>query len=50
MPKVSPDTERAIRAFAYYFEINQKDTEFWLRQWELSTLTKSKPTNKYPEE
>ena len=50
MPHISPETERAIRAFAYYHEIDQKSTEFWLRQWELSTLTKTRPTNKYPDE
>lgn len=49
MPQITEETERAIRAFAYYFDINQKETELWLNQWRLSTLTKSKPINKYPE-
>lgn len=49
MPQITEETERAIRAFAYYFDINQKETEFWLNQWRLSTLTKTKPNNKYPE-
>lgn len=50
MPNLSPETERAIRAFAYYFEIDQKSTEFWIKQYSLSTLPKTKPTNKYPEQ
>ena len=49
MPKLTEDAERAIRAFAYYFDIDQKSTEFWIKQWRLSAIPKSKPVNKYPE-
>lgn len=47
---MTQETERAIRAFAYYFEINQKETEFWIKQWRLGSSTKIKPPNKYPDE
>ena len=50
MPAISEETERAIRAFAYYFSVDEKETEFWISQWKLSKLTKSKPNNKYPNE
>lgn len=49
MPKLTEDAERAIRAFAYYHDIDQKSTEFWIKQWSLSAIPKSKPVNKYPE-
>lgn len=50
MPKLTEETERAIRAFAYYFNVDQKETEFWMKQWSLSELTKTKPNNKYPDD
>ena len=44
MPNLTTDTERAIRAFAAYFEIHdQKEIDFWLKQWKLSNLTVTKP-------
>lgn len=43
MPAISEETDRAIRAFAYYFGIDEQEMEFWLKQWKLSTLTKNKP-------
>lgn len=43
MPIISEETDRTIRAFAYYFGIDEKEMEFWLKQWRLSTLTKTKP-------
>jgi len=43
MPKLSEETERAVRAFGHYFEVDQKEMEFWIRQWTLSDLTKTKP-------
>lgn len=49
MPNISQETERAIRAFAYYHNVSEKETEFWIKQWRLSELTKVKPKNKYPE-
>lgn len=49
MPATSEETERAIRAFAYYHNVDQESTEFWLKQWRLSTIPKNKPVNKYPE-
>lgn len=50
MPSLTPEAERAIRAFAYYFSVDEKQTEFWIKQWKLSNLTKTKPDNKYPKE
>lgn len=47
MPKLSEETERAVRAFAAYVEAKQEDLEFWIKQWRLSgPLNKTKPNKK----
>lgn len=43
MPELSKDSERAIRAFGHYLCAPQREIEFWINQWKLSTLTKTEP-------